>query len=94
MIVPPVPIVTGTTHRRARVGVRGAAAAGTAGDVHGGRVPGPEQGADTFIENYRKAHAIHSERDATTEDLRQAMMHYRALFADLLEPENEAMEVK
>ena len=46
------------------------------------------------VESYRKAHAIHSERDASTEDLRQAMVHYRALFAELLEPENEAMEVK
>ena len=46
------------------------------------------------VENYRKAHAIHSERDASTEDLRQAMVHYRALFAELLEPENEPMEVK
>jgi hypothetical protein len=46
------------------------------------------------VENYRKAHAIHNESDASTEDQRQAMMHYRALFAELLEPENEAMEVK
>ena len=46
------------------------------------------------VENYRKAHAIHDERDASTEDLRQAMVHYRALFAELLEPEHEAMEVK
>jgi hypothetical protein len=38
------------------------------------------------VEHYRKAHAIHSERRASTEDLRQAMVHYRALFADLLEP--------
>ena len=29
------------------------------------------------------------ERDASTEDLRQAMVHYRALFAELLEPEHE-----
>ena len=46
------------------------------------------------VENYRKAHAIHRERDASTEDLRQAMVHYRALFAELLEPEHETMEVK
>jgi hypothetical protein len=46
------------------------------------------------VESYRKAHAIHSERDASTEDLRQAMVHYRALFAELLEPEHETMEVK
>ena len=40
------------------------------------------------VENYRAAHRISeaSERgDATTEDLRQAMRHYRALFEDLLE---------
>jgi len=39
------------------------------------------------VENYRTAHFI-AGRDAsgkaTTEDLRQAMMHYRALFDDLL----------
>jgi hypothetical protein len=39
------------------------------------------------LEHYRDAHAI-SERsktgDADTEDLRQALVHYRALFADLL----------
>jgi hypothetical protein len=38
------------------------------------------------VEHYRKAHAIHGERRASTEDLRQAMVHYRALFDDLLEP--------
>ncbi|MFI5936877.1 hypothetical protein [Actinoplanes sp. NPDC051494] len=41
----------------------------------------------TTLEHYRDAHAI-SERskngDAETEDLRQALVHYRALFADLL----------
>jgi hypothetical protein len=39
------------------------------------------------VQNYRAAHAIasRSERgEANTEDLRQAMMHYRALFTDLL----------
>ncbi len=46
------------------------------------------------VEHYRQAHAIHTERDASTEDLRQAMVHYRALFAELLEPHNEPMEVK
>ena len=39
------------------------------------------------LEHYRDAHTI-SERsksgEATTEDLRQALVHYRALFADLL----------
>jgi hypothetical protein len=39
------------------------------------------------VDNYRAAHnlAVRSGRgDATTEDLRQAMVHYRALFEDLL----------
>jgi hypothetical protein len=40
------------------------------------------------VENYRAAHDIAERRNrsqASTEDLRQAMMHYRALFTDLLE---------
>ncbi|MGH2634134.1 MAG: hypothetical protein ACRDG3_12050 [Tepidiformaceae bacterium] len=40
------------------------------------------------VANYRAAHDIairHSRAEATTEELRQAMVHYRALFADLLE---------
>lgn len=40
------------------------------------------------VANYREGHAISlgSDRgDASTEDLRQAMQHYRALFDDLLE---------
>jgi hypothetical protein len=39
------------------------------------------------VEHYRTAHAIAERADATdtdTEDLRQAMVHYRALFEDLL----------
>jgi hypothetical protein len=39
------------------------------------------------VEHYRAAHAISTESargDAGTEDLRQAMVHYRALFAELL----------
>ena len=40
------------------------------------------------VSNYRAAHAI-AERsqqgDASTEDLRQAMVHYRSLFDDLIE---------
>lgn len=39
------------------------------------------------VQNYRAAHGIasRSERgEASTEDLRQAMVHYRALFTDLL----------
>lgn len=40
------------------------------------------------VENYRAAHRIalqQQEGQANTEDLRQAMVHYRALFTDLLE---------
>jgi hypothetical protein len=40
------------------------------------------------VDNYRAAHAIalaNAEGNATTEDLRQAMVHYRALFEELLE---------
>lgn len=40
------------------------------------------------VENYRAARAIavrHTRGEASTEDLRQAMVHCRALFADLLE---------
>lgn len=42
----------------------------------------------TVVENYRSAHAISARAaagDVTTEDLRQAMQHYRALFDELLE---------
>jgi hypothetical protein len=42
----------------------------------------------TIVENYRSAHAIHrSDRhgDVTTEDQRQAFVHYRALFDTLLD---------
>jgi hypothetical protein len=50
------------------------------------------------VENYRAARAIalRNERgEASTEDLRQAMVHYRALFEDLLESEKaEPMEVR
>jgi hypothetical protein len=40
------------------------------------------------VENYRTAHTIyvrHGRGDANTEDLRQAFVHYRALFEELLE---------
>ncbi|HET9200041.1 MAG TPA: hypothetical protein VFO84_03575 [Dehalococcoidia bacterium] len=47
------------------------------------------------VENYRSARAI-AERneagEASTEDLRQAMVHYRELFNDLLEGDAEVME--
>lgn len=39
------------------------------------------------VENYRAAHQIalrHGRGEASTEDLRQAMVHYRALFEDLV----------
>ena len=42
----------------------------------------------TVVHHYRNARDIalrHSRKSATTEDLRQALVHYRALFADLLE---------
>ncbi len=42
----------------------------------------------TVLEHYRAAHEIalrHAEGQASTEDLRQAMVNYRTLFAELLE---------
>jgi len=51
----------------------------------------------TVVEHYRKAHAIHTRSRASTEDLREAMLHYRALFDELLEPpqrERETQEVR
>ncbi len=41
------------------------------------------------VDNYRAAHEIalrHRSGQATTEDLRQAMIYYRSLFDDLLQP--------
>ena len=41
-----------------------------------------------IVDNYRAAHAIavrHGAGQASTEDLRQAMVHYRALFQELLD---------
>lgn len=50
------------------------------------------------VENYRGAHAIalrHQRGEASTEDLRQAMVHYRTLFDDLLGArEGTPVEVK
>jgi hypothetical protein len=40
------------------------------------------------VHHYREAHAIatrHAEQGASTEELRQAVVHYRALFDDLLD---------
>jgi hypothetical protein len=51
----------------------------------------------TVVEHYRAAHAIaqRSVRGAAeTEDLRQAMVHYRALFEDLLEMSAAAPEAR
>jgi hypothetical protein len=51
----------------------------------------------TVVEHYRAAHAIaqRNERGAAeTEDLRQAMVHYRALFEDLLETSAAAPEAR
>jgi hypothetical protein len=49
------------------------------------------------LDHYHRAHAISdraSHKEAGTEDLRQAMVHYRALFEDLLAvPENERSQV-
>lgn len=45
------------------------------------------------VENYRAAHAISVRAyggEASTEDLRQALVHYRALFDDLLAPTDTA----
>ncbi len=42
------------------------------------------------VEHYREARAVHTRREARTEDQRQAMVHYRALFSELLEPADHA----
>lgn len=45
-----------------------------------------------IVENYRAAHQIairHGEGKASTEDLRQAMVHYRLLFQELLDEHRE-----
>ncbi len=42
----------------------------------------------TLVHNYRVAHAVaarHADGEASTEDLRQAMIHYRNLFDELIE---------
>jgi len=44
------------------------------------------------VENYRAAHEIairHNRGQASTEDLRKAMMHYRTLFEELLGEHHE-----
>jgi hypothetical protein len=47
----------------------------------------------TVVEHYRAAHALATKADrgdANTEDLRQAMVHYRTLFDDLIETREPA----
>lgn len=47
------------------------------------------------VDHYRKAHGValrHSRGDASTEDLRQAMIHYRALFDNLVGASLRAVE--
>jgi hypothetical protein len=49
------------------------------------------------VENYRAAHAVSrttEEGRAQTEDLRKAFVHYRALFAELLETRDEETEIR
>lgn len=51
----------------------------------------------SVVTNYRAARDIaqaHARGGASTEDLRQAMVHYRALFTDLLETEPVAAKVR
>ena len=49
------------------------------------------------VENYRAAHGITARRvdgETTTEDLRRAMVHYRALFEDLVEAKPDTRKEK
>jgi hypothetical protein len=49
------------------------------------------------VENYRAAHAVFRSTEqgkAQTEDLRKAFVHYRALFAELLETRDEESEIQ
>jgi hypothetical protein len=51
----------------------------------------------TVVENYRAGHSIvmrHTDGQTTTEDLRQAMIHYRILFEELLQPGAEPAAAK
>jgi hypothetical protein len=48
-----------------------------------------------MVENYRAAHDIalrHDRSDASTEDMRKAMVHYRSLFEELLGDSAERKE--
>ena len=45
-----------------------------------------------IVDNYRKAHGIslaHERGEASTEDLRQSLVHYRSLFEELLESRDQ-----
>jgi hypothetical protein len=42
------------------------------------------------VEHYRQAHAVRASDETSTEELREAFVHYRALFADLLGDEQQA----
>ena len=49
----------------------------------------------TVVENYRQAHSAYlayDRGDASTEDLRQAMVHYRSLFEELVMTDERAHE--
>jgi hypothetical protein len=51
----------------------------------------------TVIENYRAGHDIalrHAQRQATTEDLRKGMIHYRALFDELMGEEQVPLRAR
>jgi hypothetical protein len=51
----------------------------------------------TVVEHYRAGHDIavlHSQRQATTEDLRKAMLQYRALFDELVGEEQVALRAR
>jgi hypothetical protein len=41
------------------------------------------------VEHYRQAHAVRASDETSTEELREAFVHYRALFAELLGDERE-----
>jgi hypothetical protein len=43
-----------------------------------------------IVENYRSAHTIYTSADISTEDARQAFVHYRALFDRLLGQRSQA----
>jgi hypothetical protein len=51
----------------------------------------------TVVENYRAGHAISkraTRNEASTEELRRAVIHYRALFEELVNEPNEAEELR